>query len=307
MRNLFTTFFTFFKNCSTKEKWFFYLGALASFFAGISEAFLFKYLSELLNDLALLTISLTTVMLVISGRFLWVYASVYLISIGSATVTSSMMKYFIRVNYSSLEKDKSQNIIPQVINESERIGMGYYLAWQNILSNFLQLSALIFAAAILISREFFLVMAVIVPIYFSFSSITSVMVSKLGLTRMETLRKLSSCLSNNSIMDSLEVSNLVNPIIASIFKVRIWSLIQKPSLEMMGLFGVGVSMYIDVYFLALKPSEVIMSYVLITTIFIRLLPYVNQIQNGFTLAASVHHEVKSFNDENTQSVLYTVR
>lgn len=296
MKDLFFTFFIFFKKCSKKEKLFFYLGALSSALAGFSEALLFKYLGDFINDLTIVNISLSAVIFVIFIRFLWIFASAYLISKSSSMVTQSVMEFFISSNFSP--KNENENNIPQVINESERIGMGYYLAWQNILSNFLQFLALFMAAAILTSREFILVMVIILPMYLIFSNITSLMVSKIGFIRMNTLRKLSLRLSKKTFVDNKEKNTFVNPLISSILKVRIWSLIQKPSLELMGILSLGVSIFIDINFYNLTKSEVLPAYALLATIFIRLLPYVNQIQNGFTLASSVQHEVISFNEEN---------
>ena len=295
MKDLFFTFIIFFKKCTKKEKLFFYLGALSSAFAGFSEALLFKYLGDFINDSTIINMSLSAVFFVIFIRFFWIYASAYLISKSSAMVTQSVMEFFISSNFAP-EKENENNI-PQVINESERIGMGYYLAWQNILANFLQFLALFMAAAILTSREFILVMVTILPMYLIFSNITSVMVSKIGFVRMDTLRKLSSRLSKKIFVDNQEKNTYVNPLISSILKVRIWSLIQKPSLELMGIVSLSISIFIDVNIYNLSGQEVLAAYALLATIFIRLLPYVNQIQNGFTLASSVQHEVISFNEE----------
>lgn len=297
MKDLILVFLSFFKECSLKEKSFFYLGAFSSALAGLSEALLFKSLGDAFESSSLENISLLSVIFFISLRFLCIYASAFFISRGSAIVTQGVMQHFISTNSLDRNSENMKNKIPQVINESERIGMGYYLAWQNILSNFLQFSALVLAAAILTSREFGLVLAIILPMYVGFSHATSVMVSKLGFVRMENLRRLSSKLSTEKSMNTSEVAELVRLIIGSIFRVRVWSLIQKPSLELMGILGLSIAMVIDLSFSASRMEQLLPAYVLLATIFIRLLPYVNQVQNGFTLAASVHHEVKSYNDE----------
>ena len=295
MKDLFITFFIFFRRCKTKEKWLFYLGAITSILAGVSEAYLFKYIDNTFKELSLSDLALISMLAILFLRFLWVYVNSFIISKGSSKVTQSIMEHFISKNFLN-DDANTDNKIPQIINESERIGMGYYLAWQNILSNFMQFTALILAAAILASREFGLVITIIIPIYFAFLSLTSIMVSRFGFIRMDGLRKLSSRLSKNLVLEKDEINNTVQEIISSIFKVRIWSLIQKPTLEFMGIFSLCLSITFDVYYSQSLLSAVLPKYALLATIFIRVLPYINQVQNGFTLAASVNAEVKSFNE-----------
>ena len=297
MKDLFLVFSVFFKKCTRRNIILFYCGALSSCFAGFSEAYLFKIVSDLFEVKSISSGSINLVLSLLGFRFLWVFINAYVISLGSASVTGDLMRHFIVKASLRNYKGNIKNKIPQVINESERIGMGYYLAWQNILSNLIQFGALLFAAAVLISGEFTQVIIVLLPIYLVFSSVSTKLVARYGLIRMNALRTMSARLTDNANVADEKITPLIATIGSGILNVRIWSLIQKPSLELMGLLSLAVSICVDVYIFQSDAAKIFANYALLATIFIRLLPYVNQVQNGLTLAASVHHEVKSYNEE----------
>ena len=288
---LLTTFKVFLKTLQYSHKKLFLLGAISSALAGICEAYLFANLNIGLNEGMKQNLIISIVILLVF-RFLWVYVASFLISRGATDVTIFLMSEIIKKNE---DKDSEfSTLIPKVITESERIGMGYYLAGQNLLSNTLQLLALFFTAALVTSREFIIIVIIIIPFYLLFLFASTKNVKHFGQVRMDAIRTLTSSLSKKYDFDDYSVFKKLG---LGIFRVRIWSLIQKPSLELIGISALAGGIAIDYFFFSLQGNEILISYSILAGIMLRAFPYINQIQNAITLASSVHHEVVSMNNE----------
>lgn len=291
MIDVLSVFRAFFAGLDSKNKRYFFASIFLSALAGFFEAALFEQLSELLDGEEILSQEAPKIILFLVARFLFLFVAIWFVSQGAASVTAALMRSLIFNGES--EKPRPEQLT-QVVLEAERIGMGYFLAWQNLLSNAAQMLFLVGAAFVVAPIEAVGMAVFLVPLYLGFSQATLVNVTFQGEKRMHALRSLTRVLSQGS-ESSQESTDLITKAEMAISRVRIWSLSQKPTLELLGVLSLGAAAVAVSFWQETSFIDLAVNFGLLATICLRALPYLNQVQNAVTLISSIHGEVESYN------------
>jgi len=293
MKEKFSVFLTFFTKLEARIKRMFYMGIILSLIGGTLEAYLFGILDGYLNQ-RYVSISIFVIIFLIFTRFAVVFILSHFISKSSSEVVRELIRKWLMFDNKAIEESHS-NISVSVLSEAERIGMGYFLAWQNLFTNLIQLLLLLFAASILATSEFWYFVFSITPIYLIFLNFTINSVSSNGAKRMKSYRKLSSQIklifNKPTIDDYSQLEKTIDNIRLYIYKVRVMSLIQKPTLESLGVVSIAISMAITYFLNEKNISDMLVTYGVLVGILLRAFPFMNQVQNAVTLISSVHVEV----------------
>ena len=271
----------------------FYVGIILSLIGGSVEAYLFGILDQYLNQKNI-GIGIMAISILILARFFTVFLLSHVISKSSSDVVSSLLRRWL-INDEKIADREYGDMSVSILSEAERIGMGYFLAWQNLFANLIQLLLLLFAASILATSEFWYFIASITPLYYVLLRHTISSVSHNGELRMKAYRKLSSqmksALDNIELKNNGELSFTIGSIRRYIYNVRIMSLLQKPTLEFLGVVAIAISIFLTYFLHDKNIASMMISYGVLIGILLRSFPFVNQVQNAITLVSSVHIEV----------------